>query len=467
MLKPTVKPKIGLLPTGHKMYWEQYPGLKEMGMHMYNTLLSYLTEFGDVITPGLADDFSSASKAAELFYKNEIDILLIFPFGYTTGMMIIPTLKIVDVPIRLLNAHEDAVYDFKNAETDIYLHHEGICGIPEYACALTAMKKKFKVISGHFGDNRLWSEIERDCMGAAAATAFSKCRFAVIGNTYTDMIDMPTDDSRVLSATGLLLCRPEVEEIEEAFKRVTQEQLNSMYIELKEYYEIDHSVTDEHIRESAKIAVAFDEIIRKYNIDAFGYYWWGEKKNIIELRAQSALAVSRLSARGIPGVTEGDIKAAMAMKVLNMLGGGGMFTEFMSLDFNENIILMGHDGPSNVDLAMSKPLLENLEVHHGKTGEGLGINFEMKKGICTILNLSQFGTDRPFKLIYTVAEVVSGDVLKIGNPNCRVKIDKPLHIFFDEWCQQAPGHHSALGMGEFSREIESFAEKIGFDCIRI
>jgi len=347
----------------------------------------------------------------------------------------------------------------------MYLHHEGVCGIPEYACALTAMDKKFKVISGHFGEDRFWKEIKSACMGAAAASAYSRCRFAVIGHTYTDMIDMPTDDHRILSATGQLLCRPEVEEIEEAYKRVTQKQADSMCAEFRSFYDVDHTVTDAHMLESAKIAVAFDEIIRKYNIDAFGYYWWGEKENIIKLRAQSALAVSRLSAMGIPGVTEGDIKAAMAMKILNMLGGGGMFMEFMALDFDENVFLAGHDGPGNVDLALGKPLLENLQVHHGKTGEGPGISFKMKEGVCTILNLSQFGTQKPFKLIYTIAEVVPGDVLKIGNPNCRVKVNKPFCEFFNNWCQHAPGHHSALGLGDFSDEIECFAEKTGFDCV--
>ena len=110
-------------------------------------------------------------------------------------------------------------------------------------------------------------------MGAAAAKAYSKCRFAVIGNTYTNMVDMPVDDHRILRATGQLVCRPEIEEIEAAYDKVTDEQLKEMYKEFREYYDVDETVTDEHMRESAKIAVAFDEIIKKYQIDGFGYYW--------------------------------------------------------------------------------------------------------------------------------------------------------------------------------------------------
>ena len=467
MLQPKVRPRIGLLPTGHKIYWGQFPNLKKMGTAMYEKLLARLEEFGDVVTPGLVDTYESAVEAAKILKEGEVDILLIFPFGYTTGTMIVPVVRAVDAPIRILNAHEDSSYDYKTADTELYLHHEGACCVPEYSGTLVTLGRKFRVITGHFGQESFWEEIRRDCMGMAAATKYSHCRFGVIGNTYTNMTDMPTDEHRILKATGQLLARPEVEEIEEAWKRVTDEQLQDMYRQFREFYDVDDSVTDEHMRESAKIAVAFDEIIRKYNIDAFGFYWWGEKPYMTELRAQSALAVSRLAALGIPGVTEGDIKTAMAMKFLDLLGGGGMFLEFFSSDFDENFIMVGHDGPSNVNVAKGKPVLQNLTIHHGKTGEGLGIDFNMAEGPCTLLNLTQFGTDKTYKLIYTIGEVIPGDILNIGNPNCRVRVQKPIPEFFNDWCQQGPGHHSALGVGDFSKEIEAFAEKMGFDCVRI
>jgi L-arabinose isomerase len=329
------------------------------------------------------------------------------------------------------------------------------------------MKRQFQVITGYFGQEHFWEEIRRHCMGAAAAKAYSRCRFGVIGNTYTDMVDMPVDDHRILRATGQLVCRPEIEEVEKAYDAVTEEQLQEMYKEFRAYYEVDESVTDDMMRESAKIAVAFDEIVKKYAIDGMGFYWWGQSEKLIELRSQSALAASRLTAMGIPTVTEGDVKAAMAMKILNLLGGGGMFLEFFSQDFDENFIMMGHDGPSNVDLAVGKPKLQNLTVHHGKIGEGLGIDFDMKQGPITILNLTQVGTEKTFKLIYTVAEIVPGDILNIGNPNCRIRMQKPIPEFYNDWCINGPGHHSALGLGDLSKEIEVFAQAMDFECVRV
>lgn len=466
-LEPKVKAKIGLLPTGLKIYWEQFPELKEKGLKMYDRLVEKLSEYGEVVSPGVVDTYETAVEASKLFVKENVDILFIFPFGYTTGMMIVPSVKALNVPIRLLNAHIDSSYDYKNADTEEYLYHEGPCCIPEYSGTLVSLGKKFQVITGHFAQQEMWDEIKHCCLGAAAASAFKKCRFAVIGNTYTNMCDMPSDEHRILKVTGQLLCRPEVEEIEEAYKEITDEELEQMYRDFRNDYRVDETVTNDHMRESAKIAVAFDKIIKKYGIDAFGFYWWGQKPYMTELRAQSALAVSRLAAMDIPGVTEGDIKTAMAMKILNYFGGGGMFLEFFSCDFDENFIMVGHDGPSNVSVASDKPVLQNLTVHHGKTGEGLGIDFDMHKGPCTLLNMTQFGTDKTYKLIYSVGEVIDGDILNIGNPNCRVRVSKPIPQFFNEWCVQGPGHHSALGVGDFSKEIEMFAETMGFECVRV
>jgi len=461
------RPRIGVLPTGHRMYWDQFPHLKDMGAKMYGDLRRRLEEIGEVVAPELVDTSDKARAAAGFFAAHPIDILLIFPFGYTTGMCVAPVASAVSVPIRILNAHEDSAYDYTSADTAIYLHHEGVCCIPEYAGTLVELGKPFKVRTGHFKDPRFWQEVQSDCVGAAGARAFKSLNFGVIGKTYDGMTDMPIDEHRLLKTTGRLLDRPEVEEIENAFNRVTPGQIESMFGQLREMYDVDKTVTNEHLRASAQIAVAFDEVITRHDISGFGYYWWGEKEFVTQLRAQSALAVSRLTALGRPGVTEGDVKTAMAMKIMDLLGAGGMFLEFFSMDFDENFFLVGHDGPANINVADGKAKLQHLPVHHGKTGHGLGIDFRIPNGPVTLLNLTQFAAGDKFKLIYTTGEAIPGQILNIGNPNCRVRVGKPMHEFMDAWCQQGPSHHIALGLGDQSQKLEAFAQAMGFACVRI
>ena len=71
------------------------------------------------------------------------------------------------------------------------------------------------------------------------------------------------------------------------------------------------------------------------------------------------------------------------------------------------------------------------------------------------------------KEIIEEIEVVSGDILNIGNPNCRVKIKQPIHEFFNDWCQHGPSHHLALGTGDHADAIEAFAESMKFKTVRL
>jgi L-arabinose isomerase len=129
---------------------------------------------------------------------------------------------------------------------------------------------------------------------------------------------------------------------------------------------------------------------------------------------------------------------------------------------------MGHDGPANIGLAKGKPRLTYLDKHHGKSGHGLSIDFDMQEGPVTLINLTQFDSGATFKLIYTIGEIIPGPVLlRIRNPNARVPVSRPLPEFMDTWCQHGPSHHVALGLGDHSQALQTFAEAMGFPLVRV
>ena len=466
-MKPNVRARIGLLPTGHHYYWDQYPRLKQMGLRMYDGLCKLLEPMADIVAPELVDTPEKSRAAGLLFAREKVDMVLVFPFGYTPSMDMLPAFQSLSIPVRILNAHEDRAYDYATADTTDYLHHEAVCCIPELAGALVSQGRRFRVRTGSFDDPCLHHELMSDFTGAAAAREFLNLNVGLIGHVYPGMTDMPIDESRLLRTTGRMLVRPEVEEFENAFQMVTDDQEEEMLTQFETTFELDSSVTRDHMRFSARVAVAFDTVIQRHDISAFGYYWWGERELMTQLRAQSGLAVSRLAAMGRPGVTEGDVKTAMAMKILDLMGGGGMFVEFFAMDFDENSILMGHDGPANINVAEGRPRLKHLDTHHGKSGHGLGIDFDMQEGQVTLLNLSQHDSGDTFKLIYSIGEIIPGSILNIGNPNARVRVELPLREFIDNWCQQGPSHHIALGIGDHSEALETFAETLDFPTVRM
>ena len=80
---------------------------------------------------------------------------------------------------------------------------------------------------------------------------------------------------------------------------------------------------------------------------------------------------SLLTARGVITSGEGDLKTNIAQVLLDRLGAGGSFTEYYALDFAEEFVLMGHDGPGHIAIAQEQPTLRALKLFHGKRGAGL------------------------------------------------------------------------------------------------
>jgi len=76
--------------TGLEAYKPQFPELADIGKNMYEKYISRFREIGDVVEAKFVDTPEKSEAAGRQFIEAGIDILFVFPFGYTTGMIIIP-----------------------------------------------------------------------------------------------------------------------------------------------------------------------------------------------------------------------------------------------------------------------------------------------------------------------------------------------------------------------------------------
>src|SRR5688572_20116512 len=96
------------------------------------------------------------------------------------------------------------------------------------------------------------------------------------------------------------------------------------------------------------------------------------------------------------------------------------YTEFYGIDFNEDFVLMGHDGPGPVKISEGRPVLCRLGLYHGKRGYGISVEFKVKYGPVTIVGLTQTAEGR-LKLLASEGESIPGESLQVGNPNSRLR----------------------------------------------
>jgi L-arabinose isomerase len=186
---------------------------------------------------------------------------------------------------------------------------------------------------------------------------------------------------------------------------------------------------------SAKVAVGLDKLVEDFDLQGLTYYYRGLDGNANEeLGATLIVGNSLLTARGIPASGEGDLKTCMAMFIMDRLNAGGSYTEFYAMDFDEEFILMGHDGPGHVMISSEKPLLRGLGLFHGKRGYGLSVEFNVKTGPVTILGMTQTAEGR-LKMLAAEGESILGERLQIGNTNSRLRFGLDPATFMNRWSE--------------------------------
>ena len=154
------------------------------------------------------------------------------------------------------------------------------------------------------------------------------------------------------------------------------------------------------------------------------------------------------------------------MKIMSSFGAGGSFTEYYAMDYNEDIILMGHDGPGHIKIAEGKVKLKPLDVYHGKVGDGLSVEMSVKTGPVTILSVIE---DKDFGLALLMAEgeTVDGPILEIGNTNSRFKFPCGARNFIGEWNSYGPAHHCAVGSGHIAGKLIKLGHLLKLKTIQV
>ena len=466
-------PRVAVFGIGLAAYWPQFDGLRQRLEQYQRGIERRLEEMGaEVASAGLVDTPQAAREAGEALAAGRPGLLLVYTATYATSSQVLPVVQAVDAPVVVLNLQPSRTVDYEAMTTGEWLANCSACCVPEIAGALTRAAIPYRTVTGTLLDgDPAWSVLSEWLDATRAVHDLRTARIGFLGHTYPGMLDMYSDFTQVHAQTG---AHVEVLEIDDLVARVESADARAIgqkSDEIREVFDLADAgsdpiaveITPEVFEWSARVAVGLDRLVEDFELDGLTYYYRGVGGNIAE-QVSSGLIVgsSLLTARGVPTAGEGDLKTNVAMLLLDRLGAGGSYTEFYGLDFDEQFILMGHDGPGHLAIADGRPVARALRLYHGKAGAGLSVEMKVRLGSVTILGLTQTADGR-LELLVAEGESVAGPTFRIGNTNSRIRFSRDPAVFFDDWCAQGPTHHVALGIGHQVDRLRKVAGLLGLE----
>ena len=469
--------KVGLFGIGLDTYWPQFPGLSDKLIGFTAQVARQLESHRlGLINLGLIDTAEKSFAAGHEFRKADVDLIFLYVTTYAVSSTVLPAVRRAKVPVIVLNLSPTPAIDYDNFNrfadrttmTGEWLAHCQACPIPEIANVFNRCRIPFFQVTGMLeNDPVAWDEIGEWIEAARVAHIMEHNRLGAMGNYYPGMLDIYSDLTQQCAYFGGHIEILEVEELAALRRGVGESDLKRKMTEFRTSFDVQADCSSQELERAARTSVALDQLVEVHRLGSLAYYHKGvgspEQEDAI---SSIILGTSLLTARGIPVAGEYEIKNAQAMKIMDSFGAGGSFTEYYAVDYDDNVVLMGHDGPGHIAIAEGKTKVRPLEVYHGKVGRGLSVEMSVKQGPVTLLSVVQT-VDGKLKLLVAEGDSVPGPILEIGNTNSRYRFSIGVRNFLNQWNGHGPAHHCAVGVGHISSKLKKLGALLGMECVRV
>ncbi|MCH5598005.1 arabinose isomerase [Niabella ginsengisoli] len=357
--------KIGLFGIGLHTYWDQFEGLKSRLEGYLNIVEQKITSIhSHVINVGLVDSTDKAFEAGDLFRKEGVGVVFLYVTTYALSATVLPVVQRARVPVIILNLSPQASINYtafnkmndRTKMTAEWLAHCSSCTVPEIANVFNRTGVQFHQVTGMLAnDDDCWNEVSDWVQAAKVAYTMMNNRLGCMGHYYSGMLDIYTDLTQHYAHFGGHVELLEVDELVSLSREVSLQAIIERVKLFKEVFDVQSDCSEFELQRAAKTSVALDKLVSRYQLGSLAYYYKGADNNENEDAISSIiLGNSLLTSNNVPVAGEYEIKNVQAMKIMDTFGAGGSFTEYYAIDYEDDIVLMGHDGPGHIVIAEEK-----------------------------------------------------------------------------------------------------------------
>ena len=457
------KAKVGVFSIALGAYLPQFPSLVPEFENQYSDFKKRIPDTVELVDGGLVTTKEMAMSAGDKFRAADVDLVIMQLLTYATSYNMLPAVRDLDVPVVLVNLQKKKAPDYAKTDTATWLGELYACGaVGEMVADLDRAGKRHAVITGvvEEGDAEADEQIRDWCLAAQVRRRFRDTNIGQIGRPYPGMMDLYIDETNLYHRMWLYTKQFDWEKMWAIADDVTDKDIiDKKAEEILDTFEIEGGGSIEKVWDMARYVVAFEDWVRKEKLGFVASHYDGFAQGVAgKLDSMLIPAFSMLIKEGTACAVEGDIKVAMAMGILKTISGTGQLSEMYSIDFDEDICIIGHSGSGDADISQAaKPTMKIVPVFHGKTGGGYLTQFYPPAGPITFLAITQ---DRDGNFKFVVAEGVNeeGPIFTFGDTNMRMRFTCSARDFVNRWSEAGPTHHMAAAVGRHTETIKKVAK---------
>ncbi|MBR2123006.1 MAG: arabinose isomerase [Lachnospiraceae bacterium] len=450
MLNDT-KARVGVFSIALGAYLPQFTGLETEFRGQYEDFKKRIPDSVELVDGGFVTTKELAMAAGDRFRAADVDLVILQLLTYATSYNMLPAVRDLDVPVVLVNLQKKKAPDYENTDTATWLGELYACGaVGEMVADLERAGKRHAVITGvvEGGDPEVDREIADWCKAAQVRRRFRDLNLAQIGRAYPGMMDLYIDETNLYHRMWLYTKQFDWEKMWAIADDIDDEEIiRAQAQEILDTFDIEGGGTIEKVWDMARYVVAFKQWVKEEQIGFIASHYDGFAKGAAGVLDSMLIpAFSMLIKDGVACAVEGDIKVSMAMSILKTISGMGQLSEMYSIDFNEDICIIGHSGSGDADISAKKPSMKIVPVFHGKTGGGYLTQFYPHLGPVTYLGITQ---DRDGHFKFVAAEGINepGPIFTFGDTNMRTRFTCGAREFCNRWSEAGPTHHMAAASG--------------------
>lgn len=400
--------------------------------------------------------------------------LIVWMHTFSPAKMWISGLTILSKPICHLHTQFNAEIPWSSIDMDFMNLNQSAHGDREFGFIMSRMRKKRKVVVGHWQSERVQRKLGVWCRVATGWHEMQHLKVARFGDNMREVAVTEGDKVQAQIRFGMSVNGFDSSDISKQIDQVSEKDLNDLLEIYESSYDLSASLKKDgdkrqSLVEAAKIELGLRSFLDKGGFNAFTDTF----ENLGELKQLPGIAVQRLMADGYGFGGEGDWKTAAMVRVMKVMAhgleGGTSFMEDYTYHFTpqKSYVLGSHMLEICPTIADKKPSCEVHPLGIGGKEDPVRLVFNSPEG--NAINASLLDMGNRFRLVVNEVEAVRpmADLPKLPVASVLWDAKPNLDIAATTWILAGGAHHTVYSQALTTEYMEDFADMAGIELLVI